>query len=107
MDKERTEEIKSFLRLIRIRLKPERILLFGSRARGDWLKTSDYDLVIVSNAFEGVRYFDRLTMVYQLKNVPVSVDIICLTPAEFRKEKQRTVTTVVGRALKEGIEIPA
>jgi len=41
----------------------EKAYLFGSYAKGSWIKTSDVDLVIVSRGFEGVPFLKRLDIV--------------------------------------------
>jgi len=46
-------EIEEFLKRVRERFEPKLILLFGSRARGEELKKSDYDLIVVSEKFRG------------------------------------------------------
>lgn len=105
MGKEKVKTIRIFLQNIKKTFKPQKILLFGSRARGDALEESDFDLVIVSEKFEGMHEYDRMVSVYALKREPVSVDIICLTPAEFRERSHEL--SVIGEAAKEGIEITA
>ncbi len=45
----------------------EEAYVFGSRVRGDALETSDVDAVIVSSSFRGVRFLDRLEIVYRVE----------------------------------------
>jgi len=45
-------------------LRPIAVILFGSRARGDWKPWSDYDLLIVAEFKE--RYMDRFLKIYDI-----------------------------------------
>jgi hypothetical protein len=67
-----------------------RVFLFGSRARGTANEESDYDVVAVSQAFEGQRRFERAPDRYDLwwaaGGWDVSLDLHCFTPNEFRHE---------------------
>jgi predicted nucleotidyltransferase len=62
---------------------PERIYLFGSRARGEAAHDSDYDLlVVVPNEAETARRKSRLA--YQaLRGTRVAADVIVRTRDEF------------------------
>lgn len=96
-----TEEIEWLLGRIRAEYPDAKILLFGSRARGDNLKSSDYDLLVLSEAFEGVGFRDRITAVFGLIDRPVNVEIICLTHDEFKARKNEL--SIIGVIAKEGI----
>lgn len=59
-------------RLVR-RFRVKAVILFGSRARGDWLPWSDYDLLIIGE-FRG-KYLDRVREVLEaLKDIPASIE---------------------------------
>ena len=104
MDRKRIEVIMPYLKKVRKEFKPDRIILFGSRARGDFKKDSDYDILIVAKKFKGINGYDRSVAAYHLKrNIPVAIDIICLTPAEF--EKKRKEIGIVQEAVKEGVKL--
>ena len=80
-----------------------KLILFGSMARGDSKKNSDVDIILVSEDFEGQKYFRRSAPFYLAWDYDYDTDIICLTPRELLK-KQKEIG-VVRSALKEGIEI--
>lgn len=81
----------------------DRLIFFGSYARGDNNQNSDIDIIIVSNDFEGKKYFKRSPKFYLSWNYPYDIDIICLTPEELNNKTKQV--GVIKDAVKEGIEI--
>ncbi len=64
------------------------VYLFGSYAKGTWIKTSDVDLIIVSPDFEGVPYLKRLDIIYKIEwdlGITPFIEVIPLTPDEFKR----------------------
>ena len=82
------------------RFHPERIILFGSQARGDARPDSDVDLLVVM-PFEGSRFEKELEIDKVLWSIPVSVDVIVTTPEEFAWRKD-VVGTIEWPATHEG-----
>lgn len=75
-------------------VKIEAAYLFGSYARGDWLHTSDVDLVVVSKGFEGMRWLDRLDLVARVQlrlGLGKWVEVLPYTPEEFAEALERSV----------------
>lgn len=64
--------VEKYLRAVYLHLKGR----FGSRARGDALKHSDLDLIIVSKAFEGINFLKRIAMVISDLDVPFGIDLL-------------------------------
>ncbi len=95
--------VYEFAQALKREFDAERVILFGSRARGDWLKESDYDFVIVSRWFEDVHFLDRPVPLYKYWHAWPGVELLCYTPREF--EKKRREIGVVREAAKEGIEL--
>ncbi len=63
---------------------PQRIVLFGSRARGDSRTGSDFDLLIVAPSAEPD--YRRTVPVYRaLKGMGVTKDIVWFTPEEIER----------------------
>jgi predicted nucleotidyltransferase len=81
----------------------KKILIFGSRARGDHLIESDVDMIIVSKKFEGINWIKRIQEVSELWEGMVLSETLCYTPKEF-EEKQKE-WGIVRQAVKEGIEV--
>ncbi len=95
-----TARLRPFLEAVRSRYPDAKVILFGSRARGDHLKTSDFDLVVVSSAFKGIPFRERLVETYKLMGPCVDADIICLTPEEYRRRSKEL--GIVGEVAREG-----
>lgn len=63
---------------------PERIILFGSRARGEADEYSDYDLIVIKRTDRP--FLDRLCdMVPYLRQITRPADILVYTPEEFER----------------------
>lgn len=65
-----------------------RIILFGSRTRGDEQEESDIDLLVISEDFAGKSIFERAALtknaeITAMKQFQVPFDIITLTEDEF------------------------
>jgi predicted nucleotidyltransferase len=79
---------------------PDRIILFGSAARGEMGPDSDLDLLVVK---AGVPHRRRLAQQIYLAlfGIAVSVDIIVVSPEDIEAFKDK-VGTIIGPALKDG-----
>lgn len=102
-------EITSAVQRLRARLEADlpvqRVILFGSRARGESHAESDVDLVVVSPRFYGLSAGQRMYRVRKAWDLPVAVDFLCYTPEEFDDLARRT--SIVRIALTEGVDIAA
>lgn len=81
---------------------PERVILFGSAARGDADAYSDIDIVVIKNT--NARFLDRLGQVYDLIHGDFALDALVYTPKEFA-EMQARENPFIERVLAEGIVI--
>lgn len=78
---------------------PERIILFGSAARGDMNRHSDVDLLIVK---EGVDTLDLMRQIRRnLYGVGAAVDAIVVTPQAIKRYKD-SHALIIKPALQEG-----
>ena len=81
----------------------ERFILFGSRARDEELLTSDADLIVVSDDFRDIKFRHRPGRVLEHWPDRVDLEVLCYTPEEFARMKQRI--GIVRQAVAEGIDI--
>ncbi|MBI2900833.1 MAG: nucleotidyltransferase domain-containing protein [Planctomycetes bacterium] len=62
--------------------------LFGSRARGAATEESDFDILLVSPDFEGVKPHKRPVPLFRHWDYSVSgLDLLCFTPEEFSRSR--------------------
>jgi len=85
MDQQTSVTARRFARALKKRMEIERLILFGSRARGDHFTTSDFDFVLVSEDFSGVPFVRRSSSLYALWTSRCDVEVLCYTPGEWRK----------------------
>ena len=77
------------------------VILFGSRARGDYNRASDYDLIVISRKMSG-NFLARTKPLYELNEDFLPVDILAYTPAEFLKALENLSPSALD-AMREGI----
>jgi len=80
-------ELERVVACLRASYEPERIVLFGSCARGDFTKDSDIDLLILKKTDQ--RHLDRMREVYRLVYSPeqyLALDALVLTPEEWARK---------------------
>ena len=79
------KKVKNYISRVKKAL-AAKVILFGSRARGESLKESDYDLLVISEKFEGVPLRERLQKLYEMMiKAPFNADILALTPKEYEE----------------------
>lgn len=62
-------------------IRVEEVYVVGSRARGDYLDTSDIDLVIISRDFEGLNYKQRIDKLSKFSRA--KIEFFTFTPSEW------------------------
>lgn len=103
MDRNQDKVIKEFVSRVKERFQPKEVFLFGSRARGNHWKRSDYDIAVVSEKFKDIDFRERIIMVYELVVEPLNVEVLCYTPEEF--EKRKNELCIVKKIFEEGIPV--
>lgn len=78
---------------------PEKIILFGSAARGDTDEYSDIDLIVVKETDR--RFVQRLVDISEFISPYISVDVFVYTPGEL-KAMQEDGNPFIEQALKDG-----
>ncbi|HEY7491330.1 MAG TPA: nucleotidyltransferase domain-containing protein [Candidatus Tectomicrobia bacterium] len=78
---------------------PEKIILFGSAARGEMGPNSDVDLLVIKS---GVHRLDLTGQIYRnMHGVGEAVDIIVVTPEDVERYRN-SHALVIAPALREG-----
>lgn len=81
---------KDLLPGIKTNVRVDKVLVFGSQARGTADNNSDYDFIVLSRDFERWPTMKRLVMLNRSREgaaLDVSMDILGFTPQEFKKFK--------------------
>jgi uncharacterized protein len=94
------EQIDRMVQRIVKKFHPERIILFGSQARGDAGPDSDIDLLVVMD-FEGRKFDKELELRGVVRGEAMPVDILITKPADFAWRKDVT-GTIEWPAFREG-----
>ena len=107
MDKEKNLQIdagfEKFLNKVRGIFKVEKAILFGSRAKGTERLYSDYDLIIVSDSFNDIKWHKRIEQLVKFWELHRDIDILPYTKKEFDDKKKSRC--IVKQALAEGIAV--
>lgn len=104
MDKKKSiDQINKFLKKVGKDFNIKKAIFFGSRAYGNYKRDSDIDLIIVSDDFEGMDFFERVSKMYDYWDLDIAVDFLCYSEKEFNKLSK--LVSVVSHALKKGIVI--
>lgn len=82
-----SSDLDRLVERIREGYEPEKIILFGSLARGDTHEHSDIDLIIVKDT--DASYGERVKALSPwIRDVPVGADIVIYTPEEYENGKK-------------------
>jgi predicted nucleotidyltransferase len=94
------EQLGNAVELLRADARPVRIILFGSRARGQARKDSDIDLLVVEKE---VKDRDREMVRLQdcLRRLRINADLVVVSEKKFREWKD-TPGNLIYHAAKEG-----
>ncbi|MBL7159568.1 nucleotidyltransferase domain-containing protein [Candidatus Microgenomates bacterium] len=88
------------------KVKIDKLILFGSWARGKQTKESDLDLLVISPDFNKLSDKKRFSLLWDARNNPltrkIDMDILGLTPEEF---SQASPLTTLGEIKETGIEV--
>lgn len=95
--------VRKFKRNIKKIVKLDKLILFGSRARGTFNTYSDFDLIIVSDDFKDIPWYKRPAKLYVMWKEDYPVEILCYTPEEFKKRANKI--GIISEALNKGTEI--
>jgi len=95
-------ELKKLISLIVEMYDPDRIVLFGSQARGDWNQESDFDIFVVDCNIK--RPMGEVNSAAYRANIELQFDCLKTTSADMLKFKNST-NHVLAHAQREGVDI--
>ncbi len=81
------EAINGFQQALKKRnIYAERIILFGSCCRGDFSEGSDIDLIVLSEDFDKMSYWERIEVLTDaITDVYEPIEALAVTPQEWEK----------------------
>jgi len=82
------ERICDYVSQVDAELGVERAFIYGSTAKGNRLKESDVDLIIVSKAFKRMPQPRRLYLLQKLWSYREGLHALACTPGEFTKASE-------------------
>lgn len=83
-------------------VQPDKVILFGSHARGDATASSDLDLMVIMPNLNGQRRIDLSSAIRRnLSNIPVDKDIVVVTSQDITEYRDFS-GYVIKPALQEG-----
>lgn len=94
------KHIRQMIKRIVAQFQPDKIILFGSHARGQAAQDSDVDLLIVMPV-SGSKREKAIEIGVALHDIPVAKDVIVVTPDDFEWRKE-IVGTIERPAAREG-----
>ncbi|NIR47009.1 nucleotidyltransferase domain-containing protein [candidate division KSB1 bacterium] len=97
--------MKTFRKELEKNLHIQKMIVFGSRTRGDHLVDSDFDVIVVSKDFKGVKFVERPVALYQYWPYDEALELLCYTPEEFERKVNQIGTVQI--AAREGFEVAA
>jgi len=83
--------IDRYLEKLSKRLRINEAIAFGSTVRGDRLKESDVDLIIISEDFQQMPFPERLGLLQLDWDEPLDLEAFGYTPKEFQRFRDRTI----------------
>ncbi|MFA5381997.1 MAG: nucleotidyltransferase domain-containing protein [Candidatus Micrarchaeia archaeon] len=103
MGKRQFRELDGFIKNLKQDYSDAIVYLFGSRARGDELKDSDYDIFIISDKFKNQKFVKRLEKIQEYWTLPQLLESLCYTKEEFQ-EKMKQIN-IVSHGMKDAIKL--
>lgn len=101
MDRQTSLTAKRFAKLLKKNMNVNRLILFGSRARGDNFVSSDFDFILVSGDFRGMHFMKRASRIYEFWDMAQDLEILCYTPEEW--ERLKNSRGILLNAQKDGV----
>lgn len=95
--------VRRFKTAMKKEIKVDKLIFFGSRAKGTFGRYSDFDLMVISPDFSGIPWYKRSVKLYMLWKEDYPVEILCYTPDEIKRKKGEA--GIVSEAIKTGVAV--
>jgi predicted nucleotidyltransferase len=82
------------------KVKAQKIILFGSRVRGNYTEESDYDLLVICDDFIDVKKLSK-EIYSQFIGINKGVDVI-IRPEKYINESKSNINSFIGNIINEG-----
>jgi predicted nucleotidyltransferase len=90
MNLQNDEILKQMIDLIVSKTSPSKIILFGSRARGDYKEDSDYDILVIMDKLEdSISFTANLYTQLRYANLPRNVDFLAISSTKYDQIKSQ------------------
>lgn len=93
--------VESFIDSLRGRMNLSAVVVFGSRATGDNLEESDYDILVISPDFAKYNRFERAELLLEAWPGLLPLESVSMTPEEFAAAEGALVWDI----LEEGVAV--
>jgi len=81
----------------------QKVIIFGSQAKGDFRKDSDIDIAIISKDFEKLGLWDRAKYLGRAaRDIPYPIEALGFSPSQLRAAEQGTILDEITRS---GVEV--
>ena len=78
--------IDRFKNILEQKVRISKIILFGSYARGNYNDSSDIDLIVISNDFAAMNYWERIDFLSgAIYEIFEPIEALSFTPSEWEK----------------------
>ncbi|MCS7364174.1 MAG: nucleotidyltransferase domain-containing protein [archaeon GB-1867-035] len=86
--------IEKLIKKLSEKIRIQEVYLFGSYAKGTWIKTSDIDLIVISPDFKQMKFTERLDFINYIiwkEKISPYIEVIPLTPEELEVKKRESI----------------
>ena len=81
----------------------QKVIIFGSQAKGDFKKDSDIDIAVIAKEFEKMGLWDRAKYLGKAaRNIPYPIEALGFSPSQLKEVEQGTILDEITRR---GIEV--
>ncbi len=107
MDQARKQIKKLVLQYIRnlelLGLSIQKVIVFGSQAKGTFKKDRDIDIAVISKDFENIGLWDRAKYLGRAaRDIPYPIEALGFSPSQLKKIEQGSILDEITRS---GIEV--